>query len=510
MAINANLWNGYRIPIIMISGPVNSGKTLFGLTIDPTCRLPASVTPATIHWDQEGSADSYAGALNFDHKDTRAAVAAGVHMQAQAADALDPAWRKMLLENPDVKDSPSMSMFRAWYLSLLKVPAGKYAVGICDTFTPLQEGLIEWMRRHPAAFGRTAAQYDKASSMFLWPDLKSVLAHILATDCRTRFDTFVINVHLKKEWTGGAPTGKHVAEGLDVLEKLATLHIELDRTPKEKGKEAPRVPSGLVKKQRLVRFGATGGDDLPILPPRLPEATPDAIRAYIAAPPDFAKLKVEERLPDTSLSDDEKLRLSATMAENNRVAEEAKLNAMELAAKAAREMRSGVSPFAQPETTQSTSGTATMATAIQVSEMISLFKELFPDGKAARAWLLSGAGTDNPQLLTDSEAQGVMSKLFGMKAERQAAANVTPAPTAAAGPTAEKVTVEQRAMIRDMTVRLYGAQAGEENAKFLSLLGIGAAMGLTSTQANARITELERAMMRTNPPPAAGADLPFA
>ena len=33
--MSSNLWSGQRIPIVMVSGPVNSGKTLFGLTIDP-------------------------------------------------------------------------------------------------------------------------------------------------------------------------------------------------------------------------------------------------------------------------------------------------------------------------------------------------------------------------------------------------------------------------------------------------------------------------------------------
>ena len=56
-------------------------------------------------------------------------------------------------------------MFRAWYLSLIQVPAGKYSVGMCDTFTPLQEGLIDWLKRHPEAFGRSMAEYTKASSM---------------------------------------------------------------------------------------------------------------------------------------------------------------------------------------------------------------------------------------------------------------------------------------------------------------------------------------------------------
>jgi hypothetical protein len=53
------------------------------------------------------------------------------------------------------------------------------------------------------------------------------------------------------------------SQRIDVLEKLCTVHLELDRSPKAKGKEAPRLPSAIVKKERLVRFGTNGHDDHP-------------------------------------------------------------------------------------------------------------------------------------------------------------------------------------------------------------------------------------------------------
>lgn len=319
------LWHDCKIPIILFSGEVNSGKTIAALTIDPNCRV-AGTPPTTICWDQEGSASSYEGSLNFNWRDIRAATAEGVHLKTHRSNATDPKWRKIILERADVNDSPSASMFRAWYLDLLAIERGQYRVGICDTFTPLQDGLVEWLRQHPEAFGRTSAQYDKAASMFLWPDVKAVLSYILATDCRLRFETFVMNVHLKNEWQHGGKTGNRIAEGLDVLSKLATLHIELDRTPPAKCKEAPRVPSGIVRKERLIRFGQTPDEDLPILPPRLERATPDAIRQYILNPPDFAKLKPGERMTEQSLSDDDKLLIQADIARNNAEAAQAELS----------------------------------------------------------------------------------------------------------------------------------------------------------------------------------------
>ena len=219
--MQSNLWSGQRIPIVMVSGPVNSGKTLFGLTIDPNTRRPSSeVQPTTLVYDQEGSSDSYVGALNFVHKDTRAAVAQGVHNAVVAPGPQDPRWLRILKQQADCNDSPAAAMFRAWFMSLLDVQPGQYAVGVCDTFTPLQDGMLDWLKRHPEAFGRTHNEYQKASTMFFWPDAKAMLSHILSVECRLRFETFVLTVHLKNEWAGGSKTGKQVAEGLDVLEKL--------------------------------------------------------------------------------------------------------------------------------------------------------------------------------------------------------------------------------------------------------------------------------------------------
>jgi hypothetical protein len=508
--MGSELWAGMRIPIIMVSGAVNSGKTLFGLTIDPNCRRPATETqPTTLAYDQEGSADTYAGSLNFEHKDTRAAVAAGVHREVLTPDPNDPRWLQILKKQADCNDSPAASMFWAWYLSILKVEPGRYAVGICDTFTPLQDGMVDWLRRHPEAFGRTLNEYQKASSMFLWPDVKAMLAHILTIDCRLRFHTFVLNVHLKNEWSGNAKTGKQIAEGLDVLEKLATLHLELDRTPKEKGKDAPRVPSGIVKKERLVRF-SPDGNDMPILPPRVPICTPDAIRGYIMTPPDFSRLDAGERLPDQSMSDDEKLRIQASIAENNRVAEESRLSAMEMARRAMEQGKafvvtqpaadqqpvSAAQPTSVPAATPASPPAPAPITEQQSKEMLSVMKQLFTTGKDAAAWMQSNYQAANPAALTEAQAADAIirltkdladKKLAVTKAEEQRLLNTQPANPDPNGP----ATVEQRTKVRDLTIKVFGDKAPEEQGKFLQSLGINSAASLTYCQAMNRIAVLE-------------------
>lgn len=505
-----DLWGGMRIPICMVSGPVNSGKTLFALTIDPNCRRPAAeVNATTIVWDQEGSADSYEGGLNFIHKDTRAAVAAGVHNRVLPVVASDPRWLQLLKGKADCNDSPAASMFRAWYLSLIDIQPGVFAVGVCDTFTPLQDGMVDWLRRHPEAFGRTVAEYTKASSMFLWPDVKAMLSHILAVDCRLRFATFVMNVHLKNEWAAGAKTGKQVAEGLDVLEKLATVHLELDRSPKVKGKDAPRVPSAIVKKERLVRFGATCDDDKPVLPPRIELCTPDQIRKYIVSPPDFAKLDAAERLPDQSLSDDAKLLIQQEISRNNVEDSTARLSALEMAraaavqgqAMAAAQQAQHAAPTTVPQEVAQEAPVAqvappaerprVMSTAKQQQEIVGLMKQLFKSGKAAQEWLLENNATNTPAELTDAEADGVLAALLTIKSELN-----KPVPPPPAAPvdaqTDGRATKAQRDRIKELTMQVYPASAEANQAGWLATLGYQSAQSLTPLQAAERIMDLER------------------
>ena len=513
--MSSNLWSGQRIPIVMVSGPVNSGKTLFGLTIDPNTRRPSSeVPPTTLVYDQEGSSDSYVGALNFVHKDTRAAVAQGVHNAVVAPGPQDPRWLRILKQQADCNDSPAAAMFRAWFMSLLDVQPGRYTVGVCDTFTPLQDGMLDWLKRHPEAFGRTHNEYQKASTMFFWPDAKAMLSHILSVECRLRFETFVLTVHLKNEWAGGSKTGKQVAEGLDVLEKLCTVHLELDRSPKAKGKEAPRLPSAIVKKERLVRFGTNGHDDQPILPPRLPFGTPDAIRKYIANPPDFSKLEADERLPDQSLSDDQKLLIAQETARNQAEAAQANLSALELARLAAAagisqiqaQAAAQTSSFSAPTHATASAGekqvpqTRPMITTQQIAELVGsaekpgLLRQLFATGDAAQEWLLENAATNDPAGLSEAEAMGVLSKLNLMKHERTMPAPPPPEPQQdQSGQTANgKVQQWQRDRIRELTMQVYGDQAAVQQEEWLRLLGYGSAQSLTFPQAADRIADLER------------------
>lgn len=342
-----DLWCGQRIPIIALAGEPSAGKTMFSIVATDTWSNPEA-EPDVVVFDLANNCN-YDGSMNFRCVRINDCLAEGVHRQIMRPDAADPNWRKILLGKADVNDSPSASIFRATYLEMLKIERGKFRVGSIDTFTPFQEGAIEWLKCHPDAFGRTENEYKKFSAATLWPDLKRMLLYIITTDFATRFESTVLTFHLKNEWSGERKTGNRVAEGLDIIEKVATLYATLDRKPQSKKKQAPRLPSAItvdpLGKSNIVVNA--GGIPVPALPPRVPQFTPQAIREYITNPPDYDNLKTDERLPDESLSDDQRLMINADIARNQAAAAEAETAKLEMVKRAAA-MVTGGSTAAKP------------------------------------------------------------------------------------------------------------------------------------------------------------------
>jgi len=376
LSADTPLWpNGVKIPIITTTGEPNAGKTLFGLLLDPNVRLADA--PCTVRcWDFEGSAESYSTQLNFDWVDASASV-----------------------EGYALAD-----VFCWWWKDLKSIPAGKYRVLVVDTLDDVMRGSVEYLRANPQIYGRSRRQYEDASSMFLWPDAKSLWKRILYVDARTRCQTVCLNLHLKNEWKGARPTGRRIPEGLDVLMKLATLALWLDRNPTHKGKRAPRVPRGYLRKERLVIFGPNG-EDRPILPPTLPEASGDAIRAYCLTPPNYDSLRPEERPIEEQLSDDDKLLLQAGIADANRDTAQAELSKTELMRAAAQAQAQAMAPAVPkseptvaPEVKESPDRSAGQNTegdgqedyrAKILDHILSMLRELFETKEEARAYLRS-------------------------------------------------------------------------------------------------------------------------
>ena len=152
-----------------------------------------------------------------------------------------------------------------------------------------------------------------------------------ATQARGPCQCFFFTSHLRDVWAGSAPTGKREPKGKETLLELASLYLWLERKADESG-SVPGVPSAIVLKERLAdtRMNVAGQLEIvQLVPPRLPIATVQAIRAYIANPPDYDKLKAGERVVEEKMTDETRLRLEAARAEADRDAEQARNQRLE-------------------------------------------------------------------------------------------------------------------------------------------------------------------------------------
>lgn len=290
----ASLWP-QPIEVLGLTGEFASGKTLFGLTISPG--------PSTLVYDMEKSSATYQS-LGFERIDVPT---------------------EMLRAYPG--GYKPIDTFNWWLAHVKAIPAGKYRVIMLDPVSEVETGLADWVKANPSKFGRTAAQYVKMSGL-MWGDVKEYWKSILA-DLASRCETFAFTSHMTNIWRDDKPTGKRKAKGKETLMELATLYLNMERKANGKG-ELPAKPAAVALKSRLstIKFDPGTGDTtiVPTLPPRLPIATPFAIRQYMAAPPDYSKLSPEECAPEATLTDDERAELAYATAAANRDTEEMRLN----------------------------------------------------------------------------------------------------------------------------------------------------------------------------------------
>lgn len=270
------------IPLIGLSGEYQSGKTLFGLTITDPAQM--------LVYDFEKSSESY-HSLGFTRIDVPA---------------------QMLKVHP--KGYKPTDTYQWWRQHVTTIEPGKYRVIMVDPASDIESGVTEWVRANPSYFGHTPAQYIKMSGL-LWGDMKELWKVILA-DLASRCETFVFTVHMGDAWSGDKPTGRRKPKGKSTLMELASLFLQLERRADAKG-NVPVLPSAVVLKSRLVHMKIDKGQVrmVPSLPPRLPVATPEAIRAYMLSPPDYSKLAKEERVPEQSLTEDDRAAVKLATAE---------------------------------------------------------------------------------------------------------------------------------------------------------------------------------------------------
>lgn len=297
------------IEVFGATGAYQSGKTILGLSIAPGAHPaghPFAGRPRTLYLDFEKSGATYGGA-GCRRIDVHAEMTK-IHKGKYGADEV-----------------------YSWFTNVIigQLPPGQFDVVIADPITDVESGLCNYVRKHPEQFGYTAAQFARAGGLF-WGAVKDCWKMVLL-QLTSKVQTFFFTSHLRQVWDGDRPVrGKQEPKGKETLMELASLYIWLDRSPDEKG-IVPDVPSATVVKQRLADTILTADKGLqivPLLPPRIPKATIEAIRKYISSPPDYKKLKTGERVIEKPWTDEEKAQVALATAEANRAAEEAHLAAV--------------------------------------------------------------------------------------------------------------------------------------------------------------------------------------
>lgn len=395
-AAKVPLWGGLSVPVIVGTGGFGTGKTMFGLSICPG--------PQTLVQDNEGSSLTYRDSLGFDHVD----------MAAECREAYGEKFT-------------AKQRYLWWKENTIKKgKTGKFRVLVVDPASELEDGLGEYIKTNVSEFGLSADQVQKSSGLF-WGVMKAEWKKTLDM-LRTYFETVYLTVHLRTKYNGNTPTAELEPKGKETLFELASLFLWFER------EEKTACPSAKVLKSRLAKFTyAEDGEFTPvaILPPRLPRATPKAIRDYIAKPVNYAKLGKDEKVQEHVMSEDQKLQLQAQIATANQQQAEAELTKMQLLEQNARRQQELT---ASAPVAPDMSGAIAKATAEKVASRVHpqvneatvrqigvVLVELFPNEADRGAFLkprCQEAGVERVSLMTQPKAEGVLAELLAVKSAR--------------------------------------------------------------------------------------------
>ena len=230
----------------------------------------------------------------------------------------------------------------AWFWAAVKaIPPGKFRVIGLDVGEEIDAGCADYVWEHPTEFNKTRQQFIQMSGMYqgvvssLW---KSVLMDI-ASRCETF--AFANHVGLVFDSSGKPIAGKTKSKGRPVMKESASLYINLTREKDATG-NLKDVPAGVVDlseggKSRLMTWAMRGGvrKKVPVLPPRMPVATPQAIRDYFLNPPDTTALKDAEKAPERLITDDDRKAMDLEIARQQSETESLKLQRIEAERRAA-------------------------------------------------------------------------------------------------------------------------------------------------------------------------------
>jgi hypothetical protein len=501
---------GISVPVFGATGPKYSGKTILGGSLAPGAYPeghPHAGKFRTLILDCEGSSETY-------------------RFPSQRVDV--PAELRNKFGNQSYRQVDTFLWFRD---TIATIPTDRFEVIMVDPISDIEGGGVLWAKEHPGEFGYTAAQFGQMSGIAI--DCAKKMWKSICMDIATRCQVFYFTTHEKLRWDGNRPTKEKLPKGMDYLFECASLYLHLGREPDVEG-QAPKPPFAEVLKSRLA-FTSIGKDGeleiCEILPKRLPIATKAAIIKYVKHPIGRRKtgLAADEIVQDKSLSADDKLLIEQEIALSRATEKTAHLSALELARSAMERGRESQQAYQQPPAAAAaaaaTQGVSTheaapakaaqmgsvpvqsqdappaaadpqSITQSQLSEILATMKQLFASGQAAMAWLNGAHGVTNPSLLSAQQAVNVTVALAKLLAEKKLADAHAHAPTpdTTGGSTGApgSVTEHQRNLIRGLTEHLFRAEAGNENTRFLTSLGLNAARNLSFAQAQRRIEELNQ------------------
>lgn len=304
-----------EIEVFGATGEFSTGKTILGLSIAPGFHPEGhefAGQPRTLYLDLEKSGTSYAGT-----------GCQRIDVPAEMTNALGPKWTSKQLAE--------------WFNSIpQRIKPGQFDVVVVDPINDIESGEVDLVKANPTDYGYTKGQIDNSTPLLM----AAMKAHYkkLLMGFAGVFKCLYFTTHLRDEFKGGKPTGRRESRGKETLAELASLYLWLERRPDEKGKVSP-IPSAIVMKHRLSDTRVNEAGELEVvelMPRRIPKATVQEIRRYIASPPNIEKPAAGETVVEKEPTelDMQRMRLAAAEAEAAAAANQASLidRQMELAA----------------------------------------------------------------------------------------------------------------------------------------------------------------------------------
>lgn len=323
-----------EIEVFGATGEFATGKTILGLSIAPGVHPeghPFAGKPRTLYLDLEKSGATYGGT---------------------GCKRIDVPAELARLHGPNYTSKQVAEWFNALPGQL---QPGQYDVIVVDPVNDIESGEVDIVKSKPDAHGYTKNQFDRSVGLLMaamkahWKKLLMGYSNV----CKCFFFT----THLRDQFKGGSPSGKREPRGKETLFELASLYLWLERAPDEKGVVSDK-PSAIVLKQRLAdtRMNAAGElEVVNLMPPRIPVATVQAIRQYIANPPDYSKLTAAERVIEKPVTEVELQRMRLATAEAQTAAATAQADVLDRQ----REL-TAIRQAAQAQTPQTVDQTAKM------------------------------------------------------------------------------------------------------------------------------------------------------